>query len=179
MKRKISLFAAVLMALTLLLTAVPATAAESSVIEFARFTATDNDPYASYKFSSEGNNDEIDPDVVLWAAIRYRTEAQYDSTGVEYTGQFYICPAAEPCIPFKYEFTRNWETVIVDLTSVNESTDLDSKWDSLSYSQPFKIRFDPLEPDRDSEDTSMDDLNGQVLEGDYIDVAWIAFFEKK
>ena len=181
MKRKIALFTAVIMCAVLMLSALPVFAAESDEdpAVFARFVAEGNDPYGTLRFSSAGKNSTIDPDTVTWAAIRYRTEAQYDDTGVEYTGQFYISPAAEPCIPIKYEFTKKWETAVVDMTSVNESTSLDSKWDSSSYTSPATIRFDPLEPDRDSEDTSQDDVNGQVIAGDYIDIEWIAFFEKE
>lgn len=178
MLKKLSLLVAAVMIVTMLFAALPAFA-EEEVFDYVRFTAEGNDPYASFAFSNEGNNTDIDPDTVTWAAIRYRTGSQYDSTGVEYTGQFYISPAAEPCIPFKYNFSGNWETVIVDLTTVSEATYLDSKWDSFSYTDTAHVRFDPLEPDRDSEDTSLDDENGQVNTGDYIDIAWIAFFEKE
>ncbi len=179
MLKKMSLLVAAVMIVTVMFAALPAFADEAEIFEYVRFIAEDNDPYATFYFSNEGNNTEIDPDTVTWAAIRYRTGPQYDSTGVEYTAQFYINPATEPCIPVKYNFTGNWETVVVDMTTVNESTYLDSKWDSLSYPGTNAIRFDPLEPDRDSEDTSLDDVNGQVNAGDYIDIAWIAFFEKE
>ena len=179
MLKKVSFFVAAVMVVTMLFAALPAFAEEEEVFDYVRFTALGNDPYATFTFSNEGNNTEIDPDTVTWAAIRYRTASQYDSTGVEYTAQFYICPAAEPCIPIKYNFSGNWETAIVDMTAVTDVTYLDSKWDRFSYTATNTIRFDPLEPDRDPEDTASDDVNGQVNEGDYIDVAWIAFFEKE
>ncbi len=180
MKKKIALFTAFVLLATVVFSAMPFTfAEEADPAEYARFTAKGNDPYGTLRFSSKGKNTSINPDTVTWAAIRYRTDAQYDSTGVEYTGQFYISPASEPCIPIKYTFSNKWETTVVDMTSVNESTYLDSKWESGSYTATTTIRFDPLEPDRDSEDTSQDDVNGQVLSGDFIDVAWIAFFEKE
>ncbi|MBQ2306116.1 MAG: PT domain-containing protein [Clostridia bacterium] len=178
MLKKFSFAVAVVMVVTMLFASLPAFAAEET-FKCVRFTAQGNDPYASFTFSSAGKNDRINPDTVTWAAIRYKTGSQYDSTGVEYTAQFYINPAAEPCVPIRYNFTGNWETAIIDLTSVSESTELDSIWNSDSYTAVKSIRFDPLEPDRDSEDTSQDTARGQVNSGDYIDVAWIAFFEKE
>ncbi len=179
MFKKAAFLVAVVMVITMLFAAFPATAAEAGEAEFVRFTAGGNDPYATFSFSMDGNHDRIDPDTVTWAAIRYKTGSQYDSTGVEYTAQFYISPAAEPCVPIRYNFSGNWETAIIDLTSVSDVTDLDSKWDGTFYTATTTIRFDPLEPDRDPENTAADGSSGQVNEGDYIDVAWIAFFEKE
>ena len=179
MLKKVSLFVAAVMIITTLFAGIPMNAEEAGEAEYVRFTAQGNDPYATFSFSKDGNNDRIDPDTVTWAAIRYKTGSQYDSTGVEYTAQFYINPAAEPCIPVKYNFSGNWETAVIDMTSVSESTSLESKWDSTSYTAVTGIRFDPLEPDRDSENTSSDADRGQVNPDDYIDVAWIAFFEKE
>ena len=87
MKRKIALFTAIVMCAVLVLSAVPGSAEEAAAPAeepFARFTALGNDPYATFKFSEKGSHTTIDPDTVVWAAIRYRTDAQYDSTGVEY-----------------------------------------------------------------------------------------------
>ena len=179
MLKKVTFLVAVVMVAAMLFAAIPATADEAGEAEFVRFTALGNDPYATFSFSQEGNNDRIDPDTVKWAALRYRTGSQYDSTGVEYTAQFYVSPAAEPCIPVRYTFSGKWETAIIDMTSVTSVTELDSKWDSSSYTATTTIRFDPLEPDRDPENTAGDASSGQVNEDDYIDVAWIAFFEKE
>ena len=95
MLKKLSFLVAAVMIVTMLFAALPAFA-EEEVFDYVRFTAEDNDPYATFAFSNEGNNTEIDPDTVTWAAIRYRTGSQYDSTGVEYTGQFYISPRRNP-----------------------------------------------------------------------------------
>ena len=181
MKRKIALLTAIVMCVVFMLASVPAFAEEEKQedMQYARFIALGNDPYATFKFSESGKNKNIDPDTVVWAAIRYRTESQYDSTGIEYKAQFYVNPAAEPYVPVTYKFTKNWETTVVDCTATSESTDLDSKWNSGGYTNTAEMRYDPLEPDRDAEDTSQDDINGQVQKNDYIDVAWIAFFENK
>ena len=152
-------------------------ASEDEVFQCVRFTALGEDPHACFQFSSAGNNDMIDPDNVTWAAIRYKTGSQYDSSGVEYIAQFYIVPSTRPFIPVTYNFTGDWETVIVDMTSVSSITELESKWNSDYYTETGSIRFDPLEPDRDSEQYI---ISGQdVSEGDYIDIAWIAFFENE
>ncbi len=153
-------------------------AEEADEADYVRFTATGNDPYASFKFSSEGKNTTIDPDTVTWAAIRYRTISQFDNTGVPFKGQLYVSPAAEPFIPVTYNFSMQWETVIVDCTSVSESTSMSSKWDSSAYTQRTNIRFDPLESDRDAEAALSSD-NAYVSDGDQIDIAWLAFFENE
>ena len=178
MLKKLSILVAAVIAITMLFSAMPAFAAEAEETDYVRFTALGNDPYATFTYSKEGNNSRIDPDKVTWAALRYKTGSQYDSSGFEYTGQFYISPAAEPCIPIKYNHTGKWETAIIDMTSVSEATSLESKWSSDTYTAVTTIRFDPLEPDRDPENTSSAG-NGQVNADDYIDVAWIAFFEKE
>ena len=179
MLKKLSLLVAIVMLVSLLVPALSAVADDAEEANFVRFTALGNDPYATFKFSAAGKNATIDPDKVVWAAIRYRTISQFDTTGVEYKAQFYVSPAAEPYVPITYKHTQKWETAIVDLTAVAESTDLDSKWNSDSYTTLTSVRFDPLEPDRDSENTEHDGESGQVAEGDAIDVAWIAFFEKE
>ena len=175
MFKKFSIFVAIVMVITMIGASFTAFADEEE-FNCVRFTALGNDPYSTFTFSNEGNNKRIDPDTVTWAAIRYKTGSQYDSTGVEYTAQFYICPAAEPCIPVRYNFSGNWETAIVDMTSVSSVTELDSKWNSDTYTATGTIRFDPLEPDRDPENTAGDASSGQVNADDYIDIAWIAFF---
>ncbi len=148
-------------------------------LEYVRFVATGNDPYGTFHFKLDGENTTIDPDYVVWAAIRYRTVSQYDTSGTEFTAQFYVMPEREPCVPIRYNFTGQWETAIVDLTQVSEKTDFDSLWDAANYINVDIIRFDPLEPDRDSEDTSHDADSGKVKKGDCIDIAWIAFFESE
>lgn len=178
MFKKISFLVAVVMVVTMLLSAIPGFAAEAGEAEYVRFTAQGNDPYGTFIFSSAGNNNKIDPDTVTWAALRYRSGSQYDSSGAEYTAQFYVSPAAEPCIPVRYNHTGKWETAIIDMTAVSSVTELESIWNSEKYTAVNTIRFDPLEPDRDPENTASEG-NGQVNEGDYIDVAWIAFFEKE
>lgn len=179
MLRKASFLVVAVMLVTLLFASFPVAADEAEETEYVRFTALGNDPYATFTFSKAGNNTMIDPDTVTWAAIRYKTGSQYDSTGVEYTAQFYISPAAEPHVPIRYEFTGKWETAIIDLTAVSAATELESRWNSDFYTAVNTVRFDPLEPDRDPENTSADNDNGQVNEGDYIDIAWIAFFTKE
>ena len=151
---------------------------EMEELEFARFVATGNDPYGTFIFKDlDGDNVVIDPDDVLWAAVRYRTISQYDTTGVEFGGQLYVVPPAEPFIPVTYVHSGQWETAIVNLTSVSSKTELDSKWDSISYGSKDRIRFDPLEPDRDAEADEQEGTSGKVKKGDSIDIAWIAFFE--
>ena len=106
--------------------ALPTYAAED--FTYAHITASGNDPYATFRFNPEGRNTSIDPDVVKWAVIKYRTVTETDNTGVQLIGQFYISPAAEPFVPVKYNHTKQWETMVVDLTSVSEKTTLSSKW---------------------------------------------------
>ena len=146
---------------------------------YVRFTATGNDPFASFPFSVWGDHDYIDPDDVVWAVIRYRTISELDSTGVPFKGQLYIHPAAEPFVPITYVFSGQWETAVIDCLATAESATLDSKWDSTYYTDDAHIRFDPLESDRDAEAADADHDNAVVQDGDQIDVAWIAFFEKE
>ena len=146
--------------------------------DYVTFTATGDDPYAVFKFSSTGNNKKIDPDSVTWAAIRYRTVSKTDSDGEYYTGQLYIMPFLEPCIPIEYKFSGNWETAVIDLLEVNDFTALDSKWNSEFYTTRSEIRFDPLESSRDPEMYS-DEYDAEVIEGASIDIAWICFFENE
>lgn len=154
------------------------TASAFTDYDYVTFTATGNDPYAVFKFGSKGQNKKIDPDTVGWAAIRYRTRSQYDTDGIEYRGQLYIMPFVEPYIPITYKFTGQWETAVIDLTTVSEDTILDSKWDSEFYTTRNQIRFDPLESSRDAEEFD-DDYDALVEVGAQIDIAWIAFFEKE
>ena len=147
--------------------------------EFAHFVATGNDPYASFTFNPGGNNTTIDPDTVKWASVKYRTITETDNTGVQLIGQLYISPAAEPFIPIKYVHSGQWETLIVDLTSVSDKTSLASKWNSASYTDKTSIRFDPLESNRDAELAQSESDTAVVSDGDSIDIAWIAFFESE
>ncbi len=148
-------------------------------LEYVAFFALGNDPYATFAFSKDGKNDEIDPDTVTWAAIRYRTVTKEDNNGNPLTGQFYISPAAEPFVPIVWNHTEKWETVIVDMTSVREGTELVSKWNSSSYTSTTTIRFDPMESLRDAEAAQNELDDNIVLEDSEIDIAWIAFFETK
>ena len=148
-------------------------------VAFAHIVASGNDPYAEFTFSPDGNHTTIDPDTVKWASVRYRTITECDNTGVQLIGQFYICSAAEPFIPIKYVHSGQWETIIVDMTSVSEKTTLASKWNSTSYTDKSKIRFDPLESNRDAEAAQSESDTAVVSDGDSIDIAWIAFFESE
>ncbi|MBO4423444.1 MAG: hypothetical protein J5879_08385 [Clostridia bacterium] len=151
----------------------------AGTFKYAHITASGNDPYATFTFSSEGAHTEIDPETVKWAAIKYRTVTEKDNTGVQLKGQLYVNPAAEPFIPIVYNHTQKWETAIVDLTSVSTKTSLASIWDNSHYSGKTAIRFDPMEPDRDAEDQN-NEHNVAVVEPDsVIDIAWIAFFENE
>ena len=53
MLKKVSILVAVILAVTMLLSAVPAFAAEAEEEQYVRFTATGNDPYATFSYSSE------------------------------------------------------------------------------------------------------------------------------
>lgn len=157
--------------------ALPAFSAEE--FSYAHIVAGGNDPYGTFNFSSEGKNTSIDPDVVKWAVIKYRTVTETDSTGVQLIGQFYISPAVEPFVPIKYNHTRQWETLVVDLTSVSEKTTLPSAWNSTKYSDKTTVRFDPLESNRDAEAQDGENDVARVQEGDSIDIAFIAFFDNE
>ncbi len=137
-------------------------------IEFAHYVASANDPYFAYD-----NTIDIDTSVVTWAQIKYRTITEKDSLDNTLTGQIYVSPAAEPFIPVKWNHTGNWETIVVDLTSVSESTTLASLWkDSLGLG----FRLDPMESNRDAEANTGNDA-AAVLPDSAIDVAYVAFFE--
>lgn len=157
--------------------ALPTYAAED--FTYVHIVAGGNDPYATFRFNSSGKNASIDPDVVKWAVVKYRTITETDNTGVQYIGQFYISPAAEPFIPIKYNHTQQWETIVVDLTSVSEKTSLASKWNTKSYTDLTSIRFDPLESNRDAELQQSESDTAVVSAGDSIDIAFIAFFDNE
>lgn len=157
--------------------ALPTYAAED--FTYVHIVAGGNDPYATFRFNSSGKNASIDPDVVKWAVVKYRTITETDNTGVQYIGQFYISPAAEPFIPIKYNHTQQWETIVVDLTSVSEKTSLASKWNTTSYTDLTSIRFDPLESNRDAELQQSESDTAVVSAGDSIDIAFIAFFDNE
>lgn len=146
-------------------------------LEYVRFTATGDDPYGTFHLMDNGDNTTIDPDEVVWAAVRYRSITQFDTAGAELYGQLYVVPPAEPHIPIKYVHSGQWETAIVDLTSVNENSELDSIWDSMHYQNVDVVRFDPMEPSRNAEADEQAETAGKVKKGFSIDVAWIAFFE--
>ncbi|MBQ9996836.1 MAG: hypothetical protein IJP32_10725, partial [Clostridia bacterium] len=65
-------------------------------IGYAHYVASANDPYFGYD-----NTIDIDPEVVTWAQIKYRTITEKDSLDNTLTGQIYVSPAAEPFIPVK------------------------------------------------------------------------------
>ena len=146
-------------------------------LEYVRFTATGDDPYGTFRLTYDGDDTTIDPDEVVWAAVRYRTITQFDTAGAELSGQFYVVPPAEPHVPVKYVHSGQWETAIVDLTTVSSNTELNSIWDSMHYQSVDSIRFDPMEPSRDAEAEEQAETAGKVKKGYSIDVAWIAFFE--
>ena len=147
--------------------------------DYVHIVSGGNDPYGTVSFNANGNHTSIDPDAVKFAKIKYRTETEVDNTGVQLKGQFYVNPAAEPFIPVKYNHTKKWETVVVDLTAVSEKTTLSSIWDGSHYSGKTAIRFDPMEPDRDAEDQNNEHNTAEVLPDSAIDIAWIAFFESE
>lgn len=155
----------------------PTYAAED--FDYVHIVAGGNDPYATFRFNTSGKNTSIDPDTVKWATIKYRTVTETDNTGVQLIGQFYISPAVEPFIPIKYNHSGEWETLVVDLTSVSEKTSLASIWNSSKYSDKTSIRFDPLESNRDAELQQSESDNAVVSAGDSIDVAFIAFFDNE
>ena len=186
MKKIISLLTALAIVITLAAALLPAAYAagaenegKSTESEYVRLIGDGFDPYATFEFSSKGQNDSIDPDTVTWAAIRHRTAARYNEDNVEYIAQFYVSPPAEPFIPVHYNYSGEWETVIVDMTSVAALYGRESIWDSGHYTDTHNIRLDPLEPDRDADNFDDSTGRGKVIEGDYIDIAWIAFFEKE
>ena len=171
---------AVFILATLMFTAlavIPANAAQE--FDYVHIVASGNDPYATIRFNSSGNNTTIDPDTVKWAVIKYRTVTETDNTGVQLIGQFYILSAAEPFVPIKYNHTREWETLVVDLTSVSVKTQLASAWNSTKYTDKTGIRFDPLESNRDAEAATSESDTAVVSDGDSIDIAFIAFFDNE
>ena len=145
-------------------------------LEYAHIVANGNDPYASFAFH---DGKSIDPETVKWAAVRYRTITEKDSTGVQLSGQLYVLDAKEPFIPITYKHTQKWETAIVDLTAVSSKTSLTSVWNSTGYNNKAGIRFDPMEPDRDAEDAQNLTNVAEVEPDSAIDIAWIAFFDSK
>ena len=147
--------------------------------DYVTFTVTGSDPYATFKFSEDGNHKEIAPDTVKWAAIRCRNVSEHDSKGAPYMAQLYVSPAAEPCVPFYYEFSGRWDTIVIDLNSVREDSETASIWNSTAYTNLTEVRFDPLEIDKNAERYADTEEYGFVSPGDTIDVAWIAFFEKE
>ena len=194
MKKVIAVLAAVVVAMAFLAVSAPVftpvfadetvttgeeTVGDGGETEYVRLTGDGFDPYATFAFSEKGANAWIDPDTVTWAAIRYRMGARYNETNVEYIAQVYVSPAAEPFVPVHYRFTDGWDTLIVDMTSVAALYGRESIWDSGSYRNTEEIRLDPLEPDRDAENFDDSTGRGIVTEGDYVDIAWIAFFEKE
>lgn len=146
---------------------------------YAHIVASGNDPYGTVNFNPDGNNTSIDPDVVKWAAVKYRTITETDNTGVQLIGQFYVNPAVEPFVPIKYNHTQQWEITVVDLTAVSEKTSLASAWNSAKYTGVDGIRFDPLESNRDAEAQDGEHDTAVVSSGDSIDIAFIAFFENE
>ena len=175
MKKFTAIAVAVLIVMSLV-TVIPVHAAEE--FSYAHITASGNDPYATFTFNPNGNHSTIDPETVKWAAIKYRTVTETDNTGVQLIGQLYVSPAVEPFIPIKYEHTRQWETIIVDLTSVSEKTELESVW-TTKYTDLSGIRFDPLESNRDAEAQDTENDVARVQDGDSIDIAFLAFFENE
>lgn len=146
--------------------------AEGENFDYVRVVATGNDPYAEVYLSQE-----INPDEVKYSVIKYRTNTEVDTTGVKLIGQIYVSPAAEPFIPVIYEHTKQWETVIVDMTTVSESTELASRWNSTTAATFTSIRFDPMESNRDAEAQDAENDEARVSDGDSIDIAYIAFFK--
>lgn len=176
MKKFTAIFAAIVLVASMA-AVIPAHAAEE--FSYVHIVASGNDPYATFNFSPDGNNTTIDPDTVKWAAIKYRTITETDNTGVQLIGQLYVNPAVEPFVPIKYVHSGNWEITVVDLNSVSEKTSLESAWNSSKYTDGSAVRFDPLESNRDAEAQDGENDVARVSDGDCIDIAFIAFFEKE
>ena len=176
MKKITALFIAILL-IASIVTVIPVNAAEE--FSYVHITASGNDPYATFTFSPDGNQDYIDPDTVTWAVVKYRTITETDNTGVQLIGQFYITPAAEPFVPVQYNHTGNWEIIVVDLTTVSEKATVASAWNSQKYTATSTIRFDPLESNRDAEAAHNEEDDAVVSDGDSIDIAFIAFFDNE
>lgn len=159
----------------------PAAAGQGEEADYVRFTSTtDFDPYGTFSFSPDGNNVEIDADVVRYAAIRYRTITEDNEEGIELGAQFYVMTPKEPYVPVIYNHTKQWETVIVDMTSISVTKEgMESVWNYDEYATPSQIRFDPMEPNRENPNFDNDNNRGHVRDHSEIDIAWIAFFEKE
>ena len=146
---------AIVVVMTVALLAVGVQAADD--FPYAHFVADGNDPCTGVTFS--GAHTTMDPDAVKWATIKYRTVSEKDSGGAALTGQIYVQPAQEPCVPINYVHSQNWETLVLDLSGC-------SAWNSAKYTQTSSFRFDFLQ-------------GNNVQKGDSIDIAWIAFFENE
>jgi len=146
---------AIVAVMTVALFAVGVQAADD--FPYAHFVADGNDPCTGVTFS--GAHTAMDPDAVKWAAIKYRTVTEKDSSGTALTGQIYVQPAQEPCVPINYVHSQSWETLVLDLSGC-------AAWNSEKYTQTGSFRFDFLQ-------------GNTVQKGDSIDIAWIAFFENE
>ena len=146
---------AIVAVMTVALFAVGVQAADD--FPYAHFVADGNDPCTGVTFS--GAHTAMDPDAVKWAAIKYRTVTEKDSSGTALTGQIYVQPAQEPCVPINYVHSQSWETLVLDLSGC-------AAWNSEKYTQTDSFRFDFLQ-------------GNTVQKGDSIDIAWIAFFENE
>ena len=158
------------MVMTVVMIATLAVSAMAETIEFdyARFTATGNDPNGTYDFGA------IDRTVTKWAAIKYRTVTEKDSTGVQIRGQLYA-KAAEPHCLITWNHSQQWETVILDLTTTFDNGATPEIWTTTTDTT---FRFDMMESNRDA--VANDSADPAVIEaGSQIDIAYIAFYNSE
>jgi len=142
---------------------VPVSAAESEEIEFARYTATANDPFVHYAFDSD-----LDRGVTTWAVIKYRTITETDDCGSPLKGQLYA-EAKEPHCVIDWNHSKEWETVVLDLLSTYDGSD--EIWTTCPEPD---FRFDMMESNRDALTNS--DEDPKVVVGSQIDIAYVAFY---
>ncbi len=158
------------MVMTVVMIATLAVSAMAETIEFdyARFTASGNDPYATIEFGA------IDRSVTKWAVIKYRTITEKDSTGVAIRGQLYA-KAAEPHCLITWNHSQQWETVILDLTTTFDNGATPEIWTTTTDTT---FRFDMMESNRDAVANDSADP-AEIEAGSQIDIAYIAFYNSE
>jgi len=158
------------MVMTVVMIATLAVSAMAETIEFdyARFTASGNDPYGTIEFGA------IDRSVTKWAVIKYRTITEKDSTGALIRGQLYA-KAAEPHCLITWNHSQQWETLVLDLTTTFDNGATPEIWTTTTDTT---FRFDMMESNRDA--VANDSADPAVIEADsQIDIAYIAFYNSE
>lgn len=164
MKKLFALVMTVVMLATLAVSAM----AETIEFDYARFTATGNDPNGTFEIGA------IDRAVTKWAVIKYRTVTEKDSTGVQIRGQIYA-KAAEPHCLVTWNHSQNWETVVLDLTTTFDNGATPEIWTTTTETT---FRFDMMESNRDA--VANDSADPAVIEaGSQIDIAYVAFYNSE